>query len=110
VRQLQSGVDVGRKGGKDIWLWGSLTLMGSLLEAGVVDEVRMLICPVSRGKGARVFEDRRDLRLVEATEFENGLGCCATRSRIASAPAPTGRAARLTRPSTGRRTGCHTSS
>ena len=25
--------------GKDIWLWGSLKLMHSLLEAGVVDEV-----------------------------------------------------------------------
>jgi hypothetical protein len=31
--------------GKDIWLWGSLTLMHSLLAAGVVDEVRMLVCP-----------------------------------------------------------------
>jgi dihydrofolate reductase len=34
--------------GKDIWLWGSLTLMHSLLAAGVVDEVRMLVCPASR--------------------------------------------------------------
>ena len=37
--------------GKDIWLWGSLTLMHSLLAAGLVDEVRMLVCPASRGKG-----------------------------------------------------------
>lgn len=59
--------------GKDIWLWGSLTLMHSLLDAGVVDEVRMLVCPVSRGKGTRVFEDRQDLKVVEATAFENGL-------------------------------------
>jgi dihydrofolate reductase len=59
--------------GKDIWLWGSLTLMRSLLDAGVVDEVRMLACPVSRGKGTRVFEDRQDLKLVEATSFENGV-------------------------------------
>src|SRR6185436_17068183 len=44
--------------GKDIWLWGSLQLMSSLVDAGVVDEVRMLVCPVSRGKGRRVFEDR----------------------------------------------------
>jgi dihydrofolate reductase len=34
--------------GMDIWLWGSLTLMHSLLAAGVVDEVRMLVCPASR--------------------------------------------------------------
>ncbi len=59
--------------GKDIWLFGSLQLMRSLLAAGLVDEVRLLVCPVSRGKGARVFEDRRDLQLVEATGFENGI-------------------------------------
>jgi dihydrofolate reductase len=59
--------------GKDIWLWGSLTLMRSLLDAGVVDEVRMLVCPAARGKGTRIFEDRRELQLVEATGFENGV-------------------------------------
>jgi dihydrofolate reductase len=61
------------RSGKDIWLWGSLTLMRALLAAGLVDEVRMLVCPASRGKGKRVFEDRQDLELVEATAFENGL-------------------------------------
>jgi dihydrofolate reductase len=59
--------------GKDIWLWGSLALMRSLLAAGLVDEVRMLVCPVSRGTGTRIFEDRQDLELVEATGFENGV-------------------------------------
>jgi dihydrofolate reductase len=59
--------------GKDIWLWGSLTLMHHLLGAGVVDEVRMLVCPASLGTGTRVFEDRRDLTLVEATAYGNGV-------------------------------------
>jgi dihydrofolate reductase len=59
--------------GKDIWLWGSLTLMHSLLAAGAVDEVRMLVCPVSRGRGTRIFEDRQDLKLVEAAGFDNGV-------------------------------------
>ena len=59
--------------GKDIWLWGSLKLMHSMLEAGLVDEVRMLVCPASRRKGTRVFEDRHDLTLLEATSFENGV-------------------------------------
>lgn len=59
--------------GKDIWLWGSLQLMHSLLDAGVVDEVRMLVCPASRGKGTRVFEDRQDLKPIEATLFDNGV-------------------------------------
>ncbi len=46
--------------------------MHSLLDAGVVDEVRMLVCPASRGEGTRILEDRQDLKLVEATSFENG--------------------------------------
>lgn len=59
--------------GKDIWLWGSLKLMRSLLDARVVDELRMLVCPASRGTGTRIFEDRQDLELVEATPFNNGV-------------------------------------
>jgi dihydrofolate reductase len=59
--------------GKDIWLWGSLKLMRSLVGAGAVDEVRMLVCPASRGQGTRLFEDRQDLRLLEATSFDNGI-------------------------------------
>ena len=37
------------------------------------DEVRMLLCPASRGKGTSIFEDRQELELVEATPFESGL-------------------------------------
>ncbi|MCE7011428.1 dihydrofolate reductase family protein [Kibdelosporangium philippinense] len=59
--------------GKDIWLWGSLTLMHSLLDAGVVDEIRLMVCPVSRGKGTRLFEDRQDLKLVDAAGYDNGV-------------------------------------
>ena len=47
--------------------------MHSLLDAGVVDEVRMLVCPASRGNGTRIFEDSQDLKLVDATGFENGV-------------------------------------
>ena len=69
------------QGGKDIWLWGSLKLMHSLLDAGVVDEVRMLVCPASRCTGTRVFEDRHDLKVLEATSFGTASYSCATRSR-----------------------------
>jgi dihydrofolate reductase len=67
VRQLKE------QDGKDIWLFGSLTLMRSLLADGLVDEVRMLVCPATRGAGTRLFADRQDLRLVEATGFGNGV-------------------------------------
>ncbi|NED96391.1 dihydrofolate reductase family protein [Phytoactinopolyspora alkaliphila] len=59
--------------GQDIWLWGSLKLMRSLLDTGVVDEVRMLVCPAARGTGTRIFEGSHDLQPVEATLFDNGV-------------------------------------
>jgi dihydrofolate reductase len=59
--------------GKDIWLWGSLKLMHAMLDAGVVDDVRMLVCPMSLGKGTRIFEDSQDLKLVEAAAIDNGI-------------------------------------
>ncbi|MEV6561548.1 dihydrofolate reductase family protein [Nocardia sp. NPDC051756] len=62
-----------QQSGKDIWVWGSLTLVRSLFDAGLVDEVQMRVCPVARGKGTRVFENPRELKLAEATAFDNGL-------------------------------------
>ena len=59
--------------GKDIWLWGSLKLMQSLFEAGVVDEVHLRVCPTTRGKGVRMFEDRYNMKLIKAESFENGV-------------------------------------
>jgi dihydrofolate reductase len=67
IRELKT------QSGKDLWLWGSLKLMHSLLAAGLVDEIRMLVCPASRGKGTRIFEDTQNLTLTEATAFANGL-------------------------------------
>jgi dihydrofolate reductase len=59
------------RSGKDIWLWGSLKLMHSLLHAGVVDEVRMLVCPVSRGNDyARI--SRRMPRATRCLSFQTG--------------------------------------
>lgn len=59
--------------GKSLWLWGSLTLMQSLLDEGLVDEVRLLICPVTRGVGRHLFQGPRNLSLMEATGFDNGV-------------------------------------
>jgi dihydrofolate reductase len=82
IRELKA------QNGKDLWLWGSLTLMRSLLDAGLVDEVRMLVCPATRGKGTRLFTDPRDLTLVEATPFANGV--VLLRYAITKRPSPRG--------------------
>lgn len=65
--------DLKQRSGKDLWLWGSLALMRTMFAADLVDEVQLRVCPTSRGKGTTMFEDRRDMRLVEATPFENGI-------------------------------------
>jgi dihydrofolate reductase len=66
VRELKE------QGGRDIWLWGSLQLMHSLLDVGLVDEITLLVCPTTRGAGAHVFEGRHELKALEATLFEDG--------------------------------------
>lgn len=62
-----------QKRGKHIWLWGSLTLMQSLFDADLVDEVQLRVCPTTRGKGIPMFKDQWDMDLIEATPFENGI-------------------------------------
>lgn len=59
--------------GKNIVLWGSLTLMQSVFRANLVDEVQLRVCPTTRGKGVHMFTDRRDMDLIEAKPFENGV-------------------------------------
>jgi dihydrofolate reductase len=65
--------DLKHKKGKNIWLWGSLTLMQTMFDADLVDEVQLRVCPTTRGKGAYMFQDRRDMHLIEARSFANGI-------------------------------------
>ncbi|GAA3620119.1 dihydrofolate reductase family protein [Nonomuraea rosea] len=48
-----------RQPGKDILVTGSVTLVQSLLRAGLLDELRLLIDPVVVGDGRRLFEGER---------------------------------------------------
>lgn len=68
VRQLQS-----REGG-DIGIHGSISLTQSLLAAGLVDEVRLLVAPRVVGSGRRLFEDdvAYSLELVQCTGSPTG--------------------------------------
>lgn len=59
--------------GKDIVLWSSLSLMQGLLNANLVDEIQLRVCPTTRGKGSHLFKDQRDMKLIETTPFKNGV-------------------------------------
>lgn len=71
--------------GKDLWLWKSLKLMHSPMETGVIDEIRMLVCPTSRGTGTRIFADRHDLNRERPLRSRTAWHCCATSSRTSTA-------------------------
>ncbi len=65
--------DLKQQDGKDIVLWGSLTLMRSLFKAGLVDEIQLRICPTTRGEGTRLFDSRHELELIETKPYEHNM-------------------------------------
>jgi dihydrofolate reductase len=61
--------------GKDIAVLGSNNLCVSLLEEGLLDELRIMVAPVVLGKGTRLFEGlshKIALELTKSREFKNG--------------------------------------
>jgi len=66
-----------RLSGKDILVTGSLTLSATLLRAGLVDEVCLVVHPLVLGTGRRLFEapPRIPLRLVSTRTHRNGVQC-----------------------------------
>ncbi len=64
-----------QQSGKDIAITGSITLIGSLLREGLLDELSLLVFPVVVGSGKRLFDgpDQVPLKLVECRTFDNGV-------------------------------------
>jgi dihydrofolate reductase len=65
-----------RAPGADIVVTGSITLVGDLIAAGLVDEYRLFVYPVVLGRGRRLFDDATGmprLRLVDARPFRSGI-------------------------------------
>lgn len=65
-----------RADGRDIVVTGSLTLVPTLVAAGLVDEYRLFTYPVVLGRGQRLFEDQTGLGRLELQQtrpFANGV-------------------------------------
>jgi dihydrofolate reductase len=61
--------------GKDMVIFGSSNLTSGLLQAGVLDELRIMVNPVALGDGRSLLEgmkERVKLRLLSATTFSSG--------------------------------------
>jgi dihydrofolate reductase len=62
--------------GNNITITGSITLVRSLIRAGLLDELRLMVHPVVLGGGKRLFEDGEDevvLELVDSKTFGTGV-------------------------------------
>jgi dihydrofolate reductase len=65
-----------RQPGGVIGMTGSITLVRSLLAAGLVDELRLLVHPIVVGAGMRLFEDdgpKVPLKLADSQTFTTGV-------------------------------------
>ncbi len=69
LRQLKE------QGDKPMYLFGSGKLAQSLMNAGLIDEIRLCVAPIILGKGRRLFSDENmthNLKLLESRSLQNG--------------------------------------
>ncbi len=61
--------------GQDILVYGSATLVQTLMQHDLVDRYRLLIYPVVVGKGKRLFQEGTSatLKLLESQSFSSGV-------------------------------------
>jgi dihydrofolate reductase len=61
--------------GGDLLVFGSATLIQTLMQHGLVDRYRLLIYPVVLGKGKRLFQEDAlaTLKLVQTQSFSSGV-------------------------------------
>lgn len=61
--------------GKDMHVVGGATLVSSLMNAGLIDELQLLVNPLILGGGKALFKDvneRHALKLVKAKPLKSG--------------------------------------
>ena len=61
--------------GKDLVIWGSLTLAQALMHEGVIDEFQLIVCPVVLVEGRRLFDDNvapGEMHLFSTRSFDRG--------------------------------------
>ncbi len=61
--------------GTELLVIGSAHLTANLAQAGILDELRIMVCPIVLGQGRSLFEDlknRVSLSLVGVRQFDSG--------------------------------------
>jgi dihydrofolate reductase len=83
VRHTDEVSALKRAAGKDMVVWGSISLAQSLMDAGLVDEYQLIVCPLVLGTGKRLFRenDNAGLELVDTRSFDRGAVLLSYRAR-----------------------------
>lgn len=77
VRGLEGVAALKQKPGKDIYLVGGARTTASLIDAGLVDELRLIVYPLVAGEGKALFAStlqRRSLTLKRVEQLRKGKG------------------------------------
>ena len=75
VRGLEEIVALKQQPGKDIYLIGGARTTASLIDAGLVDELRLIVYPLIAGEGKALFattQRRRGLELRKVQQLSHG--------------------------------------
>jgi dihydrofolate reductase len=75
VRRLEEIAALKQQPGKDIYLMGGARVTASLIDAGLVDELRLIVYPLIAGAGKALFattERRRGLELRKVQQLQRG--------------------------------------
>jgi dihydrofolate reductase len=64
-----------QENGKDLILWGSLSLTRSLLSAKLIDQLEIRICPIILGKGIKLFGESDEIKLktTKVKAYDSGM-------------------------------------
>ena len=62
-----------RQPGKDIVVYGGATFVSSLLEHNLIDELNLFVNPTAIGKGLRIFNGRKPLKLEASKQYPCGI-------------------------------------
>jgi dihydrofolate reductase len=76
VRDLEEIRKVKEQPGKDMQAVGGATLVSSLMNADLIDEIRVVVAPIVLGEGKPLFKDvkeRHALKFLEIKPLKSGL-------------------------------------
>jgi dihydrofolate reductase len=76
IRGVDEIAGLKQQPGKDIYLMGGARIVASLIDAGLVDELRLIVYPLIAGQGKALFaatERRRGLELRKVQQLSAGL-------------------------------------